>query len=417
MVDFVGIIVVVNITYLTVLFFILNNLTILEIGCMSDLIKENQIFGYWKVLGESKENPLSDDVKYYRCRCACGKEKDIRAESLINKLSTSCGCRRQKNRKELFVGTKFGSWQIVNSTFNSNKNDMYYYCECSRCEAKIEGYHSELYRKMKDTCHCNIGTDGFRKGSRYGNWTIVGSSEKSATKSNDRYYLCQCDCGKMREVLDSSLRKMLSTSCGCSRINSQKKVISLIGRPNPQSFLSDNYGNWRVIKKDIAKEKKIYECTKCSIKIEVKLGATHRKCPICSHPNKIDTKKLILDICKNHNLIFNEDLYFEFCSLTKVDNFKYTITNGTLKFSGIQYVMRNEKKHKKIIKGHPLKNSPVISSVLSNLIDDLKSIYDEQYIIQNKNDLHPLLVDLNEWDLTKILLQGYFIEDPLKESY
>lgn len=76
MVDFIGIIVVVNITYLIVLFYILNNLTILGIDCMSDLIKGNQIFGYWKVLGESKENSLPDDVKYYRYRCACGKEKD-----------------------------------------------------------------------------------------------------------------------------------------------------------------------------------------------------------------------------------------------------------------------------------------------------------------------------------------------------
>jgi len=197
---------------------------------MDEVIKENNIYGYWKVLGESKDNPLSEEVKYYRCRCTCGKEKDVRAESLINKLSTSCGCRRQKRRKELNVGAEFGSWQIVNSTFNSSKNDMYYYCECSRCGAKIEGYHSELYRQMKDKCLCNVGSGGFRKGSRYGNWVIAGLGKKIAKKNTERYYLCQCDCGTMREVLDSSLRKMLSTSCGCSRINSQKIVLS-IGSP------------------------------------------------------------------------------------------------------------------------------------------------------------------------------------------
>jgi len=45
----------------------------------------------------------------------------------------------------------------------------------------------------------------------------------------------------------------------------------------------------------------------------------------------------------------------------------------------------------------------------------LKLIYDEKYIIK-KNDLHSLLVDLNEWDLTKILIQGYFIEDSFKKK-
>ncbi|MFY0520550.1 hypothetical protein ACOMCU_22375 [Lysinibacillus sp. UGB7] len=381
---------------------------------MNGLIKANQIFGHWRVLGESKDNPLSEEIKYYRCRCTCGKEKDIRAESLINKISTSCGCKRQKRRKELNVGATFGSWKIVNSTFNSTKNDMYYYCDCKRCGSKVKGYHSELYRLMKDTCSCNFGSEGFRKGSKFGNWIIVGLGKKIAKKSADRYYLCKCDCGTMREVVDSSLRKMLSTSCGCSRVNSQKKVISLIGWSNPLPFLSDINGNWRVIHKDIANEKKIYECMGCKIKIEVKLGATQKKCPICSHSKPIDKEKLMQIIYEEHNLIDNdvEKFYFVICLITEKGYLKYVLSDGTKEYEG-DLVLSRKRKRKK---GNPQKNSPIIPRKVSKIIDELKLTYDDEYIIEHKNELHPLLSDIGDWELAKVLLQGYYFEDIIVEN-
>ncbi|PIJ97978.1 hypothetical protein [Lysinibacillus sphaericus] len=370
---------------------------------MNNLIKKNQIFGYWKVLGETNDNPLPDEFKYYRCRCTCGNEKDVRAESLINKLSTSCGCRRQKRRKEFNVGTKFGSWEIVNSIFNSNKNDMYYYCECKRCGAEIEGFHSQLYKKMKNTCSCNLGSEGFKKGCRYGDWSIVRPGSKGAKKSGDRYYLCRCDCGTEREVVDSSLRKMLSTSCGCSRVNSQKKVVSLIGWIQPLQFSGDITGNWRVIRKD--DDKKIYECINCEVKLEVKLGTTHKKCPICSHSKDIDKEKMMQTIIEEQNLngIEIEKLYFVFCIITEKGRMKYILSDGVNEYEGNLNLARKRK-------GHPIKNSPIITSKVSQVIDELKLNYDEKYIVEHKNDLHPLLKDMDEWDLTKILLQGYFVE-------
>ncbi|MFY0520549.1 hypothetical protein ACOMCU_22370 [Lysinibacillus sp. UGB7] len=368
------------------------------------VVKENQMFGNWKVLGESERNKTLKNNRYYKCRCSCGVEKDVRLESLTNGFSTSCGCRRQKRRKELNTGAEFGSWQIVDSKLNSLKNDMYYYLECRQCEERIEGYHLELYKLMKKTCSCNLGPQGFKKGTRYGNWVIQCPGKKSSNKAGDKYYLCKCDCGTLREVVDSSLRKLLSTSCGCSRVNSQKKVISVLGRFNPSDFQGDIYGKWKVSRRDIVNNKKIYECMTCGIKFEVKLEATQKKCQICSHPKDIDTIKLMKRLCEKHNFLYKEELYFIVLKINDSGTMKYTLTDG-LKVYDSELVLSRKRR------GHPLKNSPLISSDVSKIIDELKLDYDERFIVEHKNDLHPLLINLESWDLTRILLQGYYIDD------
>lgn len=365
---------------------------------MANLI--NKTFGNWKVLSETEGRSLSGNIRYYKCKCSCGVEKDVREESLINKLSTSCGCKRQKRRKELNVGAEFGSWQIINSTFNSKKEEMYYYFVCNKCEMKIEGFHSELHSLMKTACSCNLGAQGFKKGNRYGNWIIVGPGSKGSKKAGDKYYLCQCDCGTLREVVDSSLRKMLSTSCGCSRVNSQKQVATMLTF-DPRDSMNDFLGNWKVIRRDLDNDTKMIECTSCEIKIEVNLRAVTKKCPVCSH--SLDFEKIKDYLCGKYNLLNRDKLYFRTCLISDVGSLTYVISDDTFNYAG-------ELRQGKTKVGYPKKNSPIVNSELSIVIEDLKLSYEDKYIVENKNDLHPLLKEIGEWDLTKIILQGYYVE-------
>lgn len=50
---------------------------------------EGQQFGKWTVISRS---PNIGYVAIYKCRCKCGKEKDVRAMHLVSRRSTSCGC-------------------------------------------------------------------------------------------------------------------------------------------------------------------------------------------------------------------------------------------------------------------------------------------------------------------------------------
>jgi hypothetical protein len=51
-----------------------------------------------------------------------------------------------------------------------------------------------------------------QKGDRFGRWRLLSEAEK---RSGERVWLCQCDCGTKRKVLQFALRSGDSKSCGC----------------------------------------------------------------------------------------------------------------------------------------------------------------------------------------------------------
>ena len=60
----------------------------------SDTDLTGQRFGAWTVLG--KDETVNSKQTYYKCRCVCGTERSVRARTLIDGLSRSCGCMRKK---------------------------------------------------------------------------------------------------------------------------------------------------------------------------------------------------------------------------------------------------------------------------------------------------------------------------------
>ncbi|MFY0520548.1 hypothetical protein ACOMCU_22365 [Lysinibacillus sp. UGB7] len=307
---------------------------------MIDLFKE-QKFGYWTVLEESKNAIFTKgEITYYKCKCTCGKESDVREESLVNGLSTSCGCMRRKERKELHVGAKFGSWRITDSTFDIEAVEKIYKCQCSNCKKEVTGYRTDLGGRMKKACKCNVSKEAFQIGSQYGNWTIIDSSDKVSSSVSEKYYLCQCDCGTVRDVVDRSLSRLLSTSCGCSRAESQKKIHSILGGPDLRHFSGDIFGKWKVLRRDILSQNDVlygvYECLKCRLRLQVRVGLINKKCPLCNHPKNIDKDKLMIAICESHNLHTQEQLYFEklIRNHSQTENLKYVLFDGKTRFSG-----------------------------------------------------------------------------------
>lgn len=61
-------------------------------------------------------------------------------------------------------------------------------------------------------------------GARIGRWTVQDSFIKTAR--GEKKWLCRCDCGTERHVLERSLRHGASLSCGCIRKEEAAKAIS-----------------------------------------------------------------------------------------------------------------------------------------------------------------------------------------------
>lgn len=81
-------------------------------------------------------------------------------------------------------------------------------------------------------------------GDKYGCWTVKGYAGKRGSRNKD-YWNCECKCGCNRDVLGESLKKGISSSCGCLRKESNKKA-SINKR---EIFLNpgDKFGNWTVL--------------------------------------------------------------------------------------------------------------------------------------------------------------------------
>ena len=62
------------------------------------------------------------------------------------------------------------------------------------------------------------------KGLRYGNLVVLGFSEtKNNSNTHHKFLLCQCDCGKVKNIDMSHIRTGRTKSCGCGIGKSSKE--------------------------------------------------------------------------------------------------------------------------------------------------------------------------------------------------
>lgn len=62
-----------------------------RLGVLERIHKGDE-FGYWQVIGIGAKT--EKHMQMIRCRCICGKVREIRHDKLENGRSQSCGCKR-----------------------------------------------------------------------------------------------------------------------------------------------------------------------------------------------------------------------------------------------------------------------------------------------------------------------------------
>jgi len=93
-------------------------------------------------------------------------------------------------------------------------------------------------------------------GKKFGTLTVVSVDENTRIKrnSNSTYWLCKCDCGRMKSYRSDVLRKYTPKSCGCA------SLFVKIG---------DKFGNLTVISRLKNNKRTIYWNTKCACGKEI----------------------------------------------------------------------------------------------------------------------------------------------------
>lgn len=77
-------------------------------------------------------------------------------------------------------------------------------------------------------------------GRKFGRWFVV---EEVSQKKRQRRWLCQCECGNVKEVIQSTLTRGASASCGCMRNEKVAKKVKL-------NLTGKKFGLWSVIKEN-----------------------------------------------------------------------------------------------------------------------------------------------------------------------
>ena len=157
------------------------------------------------------------------------------------------------------TGKRFGKLEVISRAEDhieiSGRHRPQWLCKCD-CGGTIIVKSTKLQKGTVKCCdQCSprkrrVGVKLDLVGKKFGKWTVLREVPKS-TKSGHTRWLCQCECGTIREVDGGHLTQNSSTSCGCSR--KEMGVIDLTGK---------KFGRWTAIER-VGKDKNNNILWKC----------------------------------------------------------------------------------------------------------------------------------------------------------
>lgn len=122
------------------------------------------------------------------------------------------------------LGKRFGSLVVIGRVPNDSWNHPRWLCRCD-CGMETEVQASNLRRPRSPTrsCGCRRRQIIDLTGQRFGkllclDYELRDVPDKNRINKQRAYWRCLCDCGRLRYVTATNLRKGNTTSCGCSRI-------------------------------------------------------------------------------------------------------------------------------------------------------------------------------------------------------
>ncbi len=172
-------------------------------------------FGKWTVIGFVDRKNTRNRIAYWECLCRCGTRKKVLQSSLLNGTSTSCG---QCVRRIDLTGRRFGRLKVLgyaNSIGNPKRALWKCKCDCG----KIKNVRGELLLSGETkSCGCLFNERVLQlKGQKFGRLTVIKRAGLSNSNKLSRLWECRCDCGAIVKVEQGNLQAHIISSCGCLR--------------------------------------------------------------------------------------------------------------------------------------------------------------------------------------------------------
>ena len=153
-------------------------------------------------------------------------------------------------------------------------------------------------------------------GQRFGRLTVLYKDNNRITNSGS-YWICQCDCGNIKSIKSSSLRRGEITSCGCYR--TEQVMKSKIENGTVDNLIGQRFGLLTVIEKDYEQTKKygtVYWICQCdcgnikSIRGQNLKRKDENRTISCGCKHKSSGELQIIDILNQNNINYIEQYRF-----------------------------------------------------------------------------------------------------------
>ena len=203
------------------------------------------IFGDYQVLYRTEcpegKNP---DHAWWLCQCNLCKKYFIKQGSYLTKKTAKneCDCRYD------LVGQKIGRWTVQYLLEErTKKRGKIYHCKCE-CGNEKDVPAETLRRGESKSCGClnrELAAERCRAtridltGQRFGK--LVALFPIYSENGGHTLWHCQCDCGNTCDIDMGNLRSGKSQSCGCTNSKNEEKIIKLLTENNIPFEYQINY--------------------------------------------------------------------------------------------------------------------------------------------------------------------------------
>ena len=197
----------------------------------------------------------------------------------------------------LEIGTQFGNWTIIGPKISKSKN-VYYLCQC-KCGVQKEVRKSILLNGNSTSCGC-LRNEKVKPGQRFGRLVTISKDmryDDIERKKGRSLWLCQCDCGNQKYILQQSLLSGNTQSCGCL----QKEIASQC-----EDLTGQHFGKLTVIKKSeykISGSSSAWVCQcECGNNTIVRATALRANAILFCGCIKSKGERKIIDILQSNNI-------------------------------------------------------------------------------------------------------------------
>lgn len=85
-------------------------------------------------------------------------------------------------------------------------------------------------------------------GQKFGRLTVLNRTESTSIANREVKWMCKCDCGNYKAVFGGELRSGNTSSCGCFKIESIKRVNTTHGNCTRKNGQTTEYKSWSGMK-------------------------------------------------------------------------------------------------------------------------------------------------------------------------